>query len=712
MVKLLKNTIKTFVIAVLSVVVFIHNVHSYEASSEWDVGPKAKARLLSSIKSVGNHNVILIGVEVKLKPGWKTYWRSPGESGMPPKLDFSKSSNLKSTNLEWPAPSRFIFEGLKMNGYKDEIVFPVQIEPVNIGEAIDIRVLLDVLACKDICIPHSMKLGLHLPSGKSYETKYAELIRKYKDLVPGKLNSDGLEITSYRQKGSILKAIYSSNFIFDNPEFFIETQDKLKFIRNKVEILNKGKLLVAEWRLEKEREKPDNSTDQLSNVTLTLVDGNRSVESHLKIQDDIIKTNGLLGLSFNYISMIFIAFCGGLILNLMPCVFPVLSIKLLSVINSFGESRKRIRSSFFITSLGIIFSFLILGLCASIAKAAGYTFGWGIQFQQPLFIISIIIILTLFAANLWGFFEINLPARILKFSLAISDSKNASGSFFQGAFATILATPCTAPFVGTSVSFAIAGSISETLTIFVSLGLGMAFPFLLIGLFPGLANKLPKPGYWMIWIKIILGFCLFGTAIWFLTIIKYQVSNEAAYLVGLLMGLIVLLFKINKRLKPFNQKIISLVVLIIICLSFFVPRVLSPFNSIETISRNDVTSHWNKFNYFSINQHVKDGKVVIVDVTAKWCITCQLNKQRVFQSKEVEKLIKNEDVIAMRADWTTPDIKITEYLSTFDRFGVPFNVVYGPGFKTGLILPELLSVSSLFSAIEQTGYKKVKASKE
>ena len=142
------------------------------------------------------------------------------------------------------------------------------------------------------------------------------------------------------------------------------------------------------------------------------------------------------------------------------------------------------------------------------------------------------------------------------------------------------------------------------------------------------------------------------------------------------------------------------------------PRVLSPFNSIETISRNDVTSHWNKFNYFSINQHVKDGKVVIVDVTAKWCITCQLNKQRVFQSKEVEKVIKNEDVIAMRADWTTPDIKITEYLSTFDRFGVPFNVVYGPGFKTGLILPELLSVSSLFSAIEQTGYKKVKASKE
>ena len=230
----------------------------------------------------------------------------------------------------------------------------------------------------------------------------------------------------------------------------------MKFIRNKVEILNKGKLLVAEWRLEKEREKPDNSTDQLSNVTLTLVDGNRSVESHLKIQDDIIKTNGLLGLSFNYISMIFIAFCGGLILNLMPCVFPVLSIKLLSVINSFGESRKRIRSSFFITSLGIIFSFLILGLCASIAKAAGYTFGWGIQFQQPLFIISIIIILTLFAANLWGFFEINLPTRILKFSLAISDSKNASGSFFQGAFATILATPCTAPFVGTSVSFAIA----------------------------------------------------------------------------------------------------------------------------------------------------------------------------------------------------------------------------------------------------------------
>ena len=489
MVKLLKNNIKICVIAILSLVVFINNVHSYEASSKWNVGTKAKARLLSSVNAVGNHNVILIGIEVKLHQGWKTYWRSPGESGMPPKLDFDESSNLKSSNLEWPAPSRFNYEGLKMNGYKDEVVFPIQIEPENIGEAIDIRVLLNILVCEDVCIPHSMILDLYLPSGKSSETEHAELIRKYKNLVPGKEKSDGLKITSYTQKGSILKTVHSSSFVFDKPQFFVETQNKLKVIRQQSQILNDGKLLVAEWRLEEDRENSDKPTDYLSNVTLTLVDGNRSVQSYIKIQNDLIKTNGLLGLSFKFVSMVFIAFCGGLILNLMPCVFPVLSIKLLSVINSIGESRKRIRSSFFITSLGIIFSFLIIGLSATILKAAGYTFGWGIQFQQPLFIISIIIILTLFAANLWGFFEINLPARIIKFSLDVSDSRNASGSFFQGAFATILATPCTAPFVGTSVSFALAGSVPETLTIFVFLGLGMALPFILIGLFPGLSNK-------------------------------------------------------------------------------------------------------------------------------------------------------------------------------------------------------------------------------
>ena len=712
MVKLLKNNIKICVIAILSLVVFINNVHSYEASSKWNVGTKAKARLLSSVNAVGNHNVILIGIEVKLHQGWKTYWRSPGESGMPPKLDFDESSNLKSSNLEWPAPSRFNYEGLKMNGYKDEVVFPIQIEPENIGEAIDIRVLLNILVCEDVCIPHSMILDLYLPSGKSSETEHAELIRKYKNLVPGKEKSDGLKITSYTQKGSILKTVHSSSFVFDKPQFFVETQNKLKVIRQQSQILNDGKLLVAEWRLEEDRENSDKPTDYLSNVTLTLVDGNRSVQSYIKIQNDLIKTNGLLGLSFKFVSMVFIAFCGGLILNLMPCVFPVLSIKLLSVINSIGGSRKRIRSSFFITSLGIIFSFLIIGLSATILKAAGYTFGWGIQFQQPLFIISIIIILTLFAANLWGFFEINLPARIIKFSLDVSDSRNASGSFFQGAFATILATPCTAPFVGTSVSFALAGSVPETLTIFVFLGLGMAFPFILIGLFPGLSNKLPKPGSWMIWIKTILGFCLLGTTIWFLTIINYQVSNEAAYLVGALMGLIILLLKLKNRLKFVNQKIIYMTVLIIICFSFLTPRVLSSFSLVETIARNGATSNWDKFNYSSINQHLMDGKTVIVDVTAKWCITCQLNKQRVFQTKEVKKFIKNDEVIAMRADWTKPDLKITEYLSTFNRFGVPFNVVYGPGLKSGFILPELLSVRGLFSAVERTGYKKVKTPKE
>jgi suppressor for copper-sensitivity B len=341
--------------------------------------------------------------------------------------------------------------------------------------------------------------------------------------------------------------------------------------------------------------------------------------------------------------MIGFALIGGLILNLMPCVLPVIALKALSFAQHGGGTTSGVRLSFLCTSAGILFSFLAMA-CALIGlREAGMSIGWGIQFQNPVFLIVLFLLVLMFAANMWGLFEITLP-RFLADRLSWTQGHGSLlKDFFSGAFATLLATPCSAPFLGAAVSFALAGGPFEILAIFTALGVGLALPFLVIAAFPRAATLLPKPGAWMITMKKILSILLLLTAVW----IGYVISM------------------------------------------LFMTRMMN------------TEARWQDFNEPAIAQQVADGKTVFLDVTAAWCLTCQANARFVLGTKDMQAELAKPDIVLMKADWTSPSEIIAEYLRRHGRYGIPFNIIYGPSAKDGVILPELLTKEAVLEGLKK-----------
>lgn len=693
-----------------------HLAYGAEAASAWESGPKAKVRLIAATTAVGELEALPLGVEVKLEPGWKTYWRSPGDAGIPPQVDFTDSTNVAASDFRWPVPARFKYYDLETFGYSKEVVFPINVKLERPGEPAQLRARVDMLVCDDVCIPHTMNVSLDLPGGTASASDHANLINQYSVQVPGDGTGVGLTFEAATFRGSdtkpLLEVAFRGTVPFVNPDLLIEGSEDHVFSKPEFQITEGGTLAVVRMNAEDifgDGEKVDLAAQP---VTFTLFDGARSIETQVTPTPGILPVGGGVSSIATLLSIIGLALVGGLILNLMPCVLPVLSIKLLSVVSHGGGDPKQVRLGFLATTAGIIASFLALAALAVGVKSAGFAVGWGIQFQQPLFIIAIVVILTLFAANMWGLFEINLPGKVSDAAVQASHGTSLRGNFFQGAFATLLATPCTAPFLGTSIGFALSRGASEIFMVFTALGVGMSLPFILVAVFPALATKLPKPGPWMNWLKKFLALALVATAVWLLSVMGFQVSATAAFVVGGLMAAIALLFAVRNYVSPAMVRALPAAIVVIIVGAFATPAALSALNLNGDDTRSVVASNWRPFNQAEIPQLVAAGNVVFVDVTAEWCITCQVNKKRVLEVGDVAAALNNSKVISMRADWTKPSAEIANYLASFSRFGIPFNVVYGPNSPSGVVLPELLSNSSVFAGLDQAGYSPDVASAE
>jgi suppressor for copper-sensitivity B len=398
-----------------------------------------------------------------------------------------------------------------------------------------------------------------------------------------------------------------------------------------------------------------------------------------------------------WIGMLLIAFIGGLILNIMPCVLPVLSLKVLSVIRHGGGHNATVRQEFLATVLGIIFSFLLLATGAILLKMSGHAVGWGIQFQEPYFLIGLIGILTLFSCNLFGFFEFQLPSFLSSWGSPPAHRESLVGSFLEGSLVTALATPCTAPFLGTALAFALSQGFPEIISIFTAMGLGLAFPFLLIAFFPQLATKLPRPGTWMVKLRYLLGFLVVATAIWLLYVLIAEIGQLGAYLVAILMLLISLFLKRSQNGSEARKKMTWFGASLLILASFCLPNFMA-------VSPVGVPSHkdslWQPFQPDQIAKYVKEGKTVFVSVTADWCLTCQANKYFVLKSKDAEQALKGKDIVAMEADWTNHDPKITAYLKSFNQYGIPFYAVYGCKTPEGRFLGQLLTTQKVLDALQ------------
>lgn len=649
---------------------------------------------------------LLLGLDVTLTKGWKLYWRSPGDAGQSLVLDWKNSTNISDVRIEWPAPRRFSeVWGLEVFGYRDRVVLPLLIWRTDPAQESHLELNVAYSVCSDICVPYEEQLVLDLPVHAMGTPEEVERIQEYLTRVPKPNGAHGIMIESaMRQheangKGLLHVTASSMTSRFVSPDVFIESEPGFRFPQPKFEFSDSSR--KVDFYVPYEITLPDMTLAEKT-ITLTLVDGRKAVETELVVPTMFDRGEAVA--TPNHVSlwvMLLIAVLGGFILNGMPCVLPVLSLKYLSVIKHDVSEQGRIRRSFFITSAGIIASFLAMAVIVIVAKQAGMAVGWGFHFQEPSFLIILALVMVLFAGAMWDLMHFSLPSL---WTTKLHDASQRSswiGDFSVGMFATLLATPCSAPFLGTAVGFALARGALEILAIFAALGVGLALPYLLGALFPQIVRWLPRPGKWMQQVKTIMGLFLAITAVWLIWIVGQQVNMTVAGLVLATAVTVLLILWLTRRLTSHvKRRAAWLVVMISIIVAAILPH-SQPSAPQEAPPPEMTETMWQHFEPERIPDLVKAGKVVLVDVTADWCLTCTANELFVLRKPEIVTALSAPNVVAMRADWTRRDPGIQSYLASFGRYGVPFTVVYGPGLPGGKPLRELLTVKALRKALKE-----------
>jgi suppressor for copper-sensitivity B len=665
----------------LLIAMTLGSTSAHAAASDWVASAESKARLVTATDATGDQTSLRFGLEIALEAGWKTYWRTPGEGGFPPRLEWNGSDNLAKAELHYPAPTRFQILGIDSVGYTKHVIYPLTITPERVGEAVTANLTLDYLTCSDVCIPQHAKLSLTVPAGPASPSAEAFAIDQARGQLPGPA-IPGFQITAATVSpgdGNRWWLEVETDAPLQQPDLFAESAgDAFAFGAPM-------RLGPTKVRLPVLYAQTQPSALAGETLTLTLTDGARALEQQAAVSAGAANAGTTLT---GWLLILLTALAGGLILNLMPCVLPVLSIKLMGLVQHGGGERGKARASFLATAAGILLSFAALAGGAIALKLGGTAVGWGMQFQEPLFIAFMTLICVLFAANLWGWFELPMPAAFGRLG------EGQAGAFATGVFATLLATPCSAPFVGTAVAFALGHGWVETLAIFLAMGLGLALPYLAVALFPGIATSLPRPGRWMLTLRVILGFALAATAAWLVSIILALSGMIAAVALAALCGVLLLWLwqaAASWRLPGAVALILAAMVL---------PTLLPSPNP---ASRADTAGIWQPFDQAQLAGYVAEGKTVLVDVTADWCITCQANKAAVLNRGAVAEKLTSKQVLALKADWTRPNPAIQAYLASFGRYGIPFNAVYGPKAPGGIALPELLTEGAVLSAIESAG---------
>ncbi|VUX46559.1 conserved membrane hypothetical protein [Candidatus Defluviicoccus seviourii] len=680
-----------------------------DAASAWAVTEHGRVRLISAGLTTGDSTQLSLGLEFHLHKGWKIYWRTPGDAGYPPQIDWSGSQNLADAAIRWPAPQRFTVLGFETVGYDTPIVLPIAATLERPGEPVMLQARVDFLTCEQLCVPYTVDLALAVPAGAAGESAHAAAIADALARVPVSGEAGAARIDrafiDWADGKAVLQLEASARAPFSAPDAFIEGPAELAFAAPQVTLAEGGHRAILRVAI---AGLPIEGAEAAARVvgaplTVTLVDGASAAEQALTIStgqppqpaDREGSSGGRRGLA----AMLAVAVLGGLILNLMPCVLPVLSIKLLSVMGHGGGSRRQVRLGFLASAAGILAAFLALAAGVLVLQAMGATVGWGLQFQSPLFLAGMALVLTLFACNLWGLFELPLPGVIAdagaRSSHVPGHVPGLRGQFLGGALATLLATPCSAPFVGSALGFAFTQGSGAIVAVFAALGLGLALPYLAVAAVPALATRLPRPGRWMLTLRRALGLLLAATALWLLRVLADVSGGTIALgLAGMLVlvaGLVAVRRHLAVRMAAaVRVAAVGLGIAAAIGAGLLIPKVPQP---------PAPAGLWAAFDPARISAEVTRGRVVYVNITAAWCITCKVNESLVLDRPAVQARLRAADVVAMRGDWTRPDPAIADFLAGFQRYGIPFDAVFGPGLPAGEALPELLSEQAILALI-------------
>ncbi|BAX54962.1 Thiol:disulfide interchange protein DsbD precursor [Photobacterium damselae subsp. piscicida] len=685
------------VIMAISALMMSLSVHASTLTTGWVHNPQhppvAVRLMLTGEKNEANKTVEGL-LEVKLDKDWKTYWRSPGEGGTTPSINWELSSNLNSVDWHWPLPKRYEFLGVETLGYKHDVIFPMTFHLDDMNKPVFLSGKLTMSSCTSICVLTDYELSLDFNPEKLVPSVDAMVLyNKGNSLVPKPSTAVELTQVSYDEAKKIVSIVATNKAGWTNPDVFVDGQSKpvkqTSFLTPKIDV--SGEQLIAQVPVSSWFGTPKLVGEPLS---VTITDKDIAVELS-KVADNkpviALQNDSLL-------KVIGLALLGGLILNIMPCVLPVLGMKLSSVISAKGLERRQIRAQFFASALGILVSFWLLAGFLALLKVSGQALGWGVQFQSPWFIGAMMIITGLFAANMLGLFEIRLSSNTNTW-LATRGGNSYGGHFVQGMFATLLATPCSAPFLGTAVAFALGANYLTLFAIFTALAVGMAAPWLLIALFPQLANALPKPGMWMNTVKTIFGLMMLVTSLWLLSLMANFFSLKIVIVIGVIA--LALLLSQLWRIKG-KATLLTVGFLIIVTAIGLIIGSLTADKWAKPLPQDH---HWIPLNVEQIKQDVAQGKTVFVDVTADWCITCKANKVGVILQEPVYSALDQENIVLMRGDWTKPSDYVTNFLQSHGHFGVPFNIVYGPAAPNGIELPVILTSEQVLDALKRASSK-------
>ena len=587
-----------------------------------------KFNLLFGQKLTNQFNDYLLGLEVNLLPKWKIYWKNPGDAGLPPEISWKNASNVDSVSLLYPMPKRFIFFDIQTFGYENEVVFPLEIKLIDKEKKLSGFLDLNAQICSEICVPITQKFDLNKLNFIKEDTTSFKKIINYKNKIPKRVTKEQLDLVSINIHKEVVSLKFKNYAISSINDVIIE--DENGFINYKPEILgNNDNLNIKFNKINKE------INPQI--LKLTFLTNDIGYETTFdNLNDYLLENPSVYSLG---LQIIFIAFVGGLILNFMPCVLPVLSLKMVQLVSYRTESVWVFRKKLLFNILGILTTFLLLSILAILIKSTGDYVGWGIQFQSPYFLVFMILLTCFFAFNLFDVFHYFLPSKVLSF---LSYNKDGYlGDFVTGVFLTFLATPCTAPLVGTAIGFALSGNILEIFSILLVMGVGLSLPLILLLFFPSIIKIIPKPGNWLNTFKKIMGFLLLLTSIWLMSILY---------------------------------------------------SLLISTNPLSNVKKEDYEIRWDiEKNLLYPSQLAKEGEIVFVDITADWCITCKVNKNLVLNNPEIVEMFSKNNVKFLQLDWTKPNDKIKEFLALKNRYGLPYNEIYSSSIPNGKILPEILS---------------------
>ncbi len=676
------------------------------ATGAW-VGDPAygEVRLVSAVSAMGNLQELPLGLEFRLAPGWKIYWRTPGEAGLPPTLDLQMANGAPlQSQIEWPVPKRFNAFGFDNFGYADAVILPVAVRGYDRGAALQIRGQIEALVCSDICVPLAGALRLDLADGPAEPSSMAMVIAQFAAKVPRIDAPSPIKIATAWQSGSQLKIGFAAT---SQPvtEIFVEGPAGIAF-KQPVFANN-----IAVIDVEGDLKTPLAG----QTVDLTVIAGDDFTTESIKVAKDAPLAGSFAagkpmptdaGAMAQFWTVIGFAFLGGLILNLMPCVLPVLAIKLAAIIEASGQSRGFVRLRFGAGAMGILSSFAILAAGLAALRLAGGQIGWGIQFQSPVFLAIMLLVLGLFTLNMLDRFFLPIPA-FLQASFR-GDGQNTNGQntnqqarpailfgdFMAGMLATLLATPCSAPFVGSAVTVALTGDMAQLFAVFMAMGAGLAAPWGLVVLFPALVGFLPRPGHWMVWLKRGLAGLLIATMIWLGWLLQTIQGGPAALLLLGLIGFVLLAILCRQKIG-----------ILLAGAGLFAGLAFLPAPAALAPQANGLV--WQVWSDDATAAARAEGKLVFVDVTADWCITCKANKALVLETAPIAPmlaaLVDDGKLVMLKADWTRPDPRIAAFLASHDRFGIPFNIIYGPKAPEGVLLGELLRADMVENALIKAG---------